>query len=111
VTKENWQVYGTRRERENKGRDKDGERRGGEKEDGKRQRSSQIERGVVHILWSFAAAKVRSMACSTHKHSSKSAIFSGEARKEGLIAEARCASKLMKPLCSLPGGALARFKY
>ena len=28
---------------------------------------------------------------------SVSAIFSGEARKEGLIAEARCASKLMKP--------------
>lgn len=42
------------REREEKGRDKDRETGGGEKEDGKRQRS-QIERGVVHILWSFSS--------------------------------------------------------
>lgn len=88
--------YGEGRERR-KGRDKDRERRGGgEKEDGKRQRNSQIERGVVHILWSFAAAKSQINGLQ-HKHSRISAIFSGEARKEGSIAEARCASKLMKP--------------
>jgi hypothetical protein len=46
--------YGEEERERGEKRDKDEVRRGGEKEDGKRQKKSQIGRGVVHILWSSA---------------------------------------------------------